>query len=327
MGTTKILNRLRKLFRSFTAGVASASLVLASFPSEAGTHASFGGAVSEKPTCNGGGGVTINKPVTVIKPVSITKTINVFKPVVINKNISIVKQIDASKSISIEKNIDINKTIEINKTIIINKGQAIAQAEAQAFAAASASASAQANVIVYGGGYQNVIIDNRASQQELGAVQAEGRCEFQDATVVKAIHAVCIAADGHEFPASHMIAETWIDSSFEGEVARCIPGAHLKIVIGDVLQSDQGMAGTYEHGTALSCAEHEALRHFKDGMLKCAPALAVPDCTERTNLRRYGSGDFFFSFRSKVCVTSAAAESRALDLSGMPLEGGVGSGY
>ncbi len=54
---------------------------------------------------------------------------------------------------------------------------------------------------------------------------------------------------------------------------------------------------------------HEALRHFKDGMLKCAPALPVPDCTERTNLRRYGTGDLFFSYRASVCVTAARSAS------------------
>jgi hypothetical protein len=126
-----------------------------------------------------------------------------------------------------------------------------------------------------------------------------------------------------------MFADTWISASYEGEVARCIPGATIKAVIGDVLQSDQGMAGTYANGQVLSCGVHEALRHYKDGMLKCAPAVPVPDCTERTNLRRYGTGDMFFSYRAQVCVTGGEShEARAsdLDLTGMSLEGGVSSG-
>jgi hypothetical protein len=155
---------------------------------------------------------------------------------------------------------------------------------------------------------------------------------MQEATVVKSIHAVCVSAEGREFPASHMFGDTWIDSSYEGEVARCIPGSHLKITIGEVLQSDQGLAGTYDHGQILECGAHEALRHFKDGMVKCAPAVPVPDCTERTNLRRYGTADFFFSFRAKVCVTesyTAQSAETAADVSGLPLDGGVGdnSGY
>jgi hypothetical protein len=151
---------------------------------------------------------------------------------------------------------------------------------------------------------------------------------MQEATIVKSIHAVCIA-EGREFAASHMIRDTWIESGFEGEIARCIPGAHLKITVGDVLQSDQGMAGTYAHGAVLECGAHEALVHYKNGQLKCAPAVPVPDCTERTNLRKYGTGDFFFSYRGKVCVgVSRMAEMSSQQTTsvaeGMELDGGVG---
>jgi hypothetical protein len=89
------------------------------------------------------------------------------------------------------------------------------------------------------------------------------------------------------------------------------------------------MAGTYANGQVLMCGLHEALRHYKDGMLKCAPAVPVPDCTERTNLRRYGTGDLFFSYRAQVCVTGGESHDVStsdLDLSGMSLEGGVSSG-
>ena len=75
------------------------------------------------------------------------------------------------------------------------------------------------------------------------------------------------------------------------------------------------------------CGIHEALRHYKDGMLKCAPAVPVPDCTERTNLRKYGTGDMFFSYRAQVCATPARqAQRSAVEVTGMTLEGGVGEG-
>ena len=69
----------------------------------------------------------------------------------------------------------------------------------------------------------------------------------------------------------------------------------------------------------------EALWHYKNGMVKCAPARPVKDCTERTNLRRYGTGDFFFSYRDKVCV-SRVAKSKSVDLSSTNWDGGVGDG-
>jgi hypothetical protein len=271
---------------------------------------------------SGGGGKTIN----IYKPTTINKNINLYKPVTINKNI------DVSKNITIEKNINIEKNITINKGgggsgSVSASASATASAYAQAMANAQSSANASAtnNATVYGGGsYEYVTVNNHSG--EISGIHVEEQCHMQQANVVKAIHAVCVAPDGREFPASHMAADTWVQSSYEGELMRCIPGAHLKVTIGDVVQSDQGMAGTYANGRVLECAENEALRHYKDGMLKCAPKLPVPDCTERTNLRRYGAGDMFFSYGASVCVNTSAAEreTRELDVTGMTLEGGVG---
>ena len=62
-----------------------------------------------------------------------------------------------------------------------------------------------------------------------GAVSGgNGQCRFVDTTVVKAIHAICLSADGHQFPASHMVGDTWINSGYEGEIARCLPGRSLR---------------------------------------------------------------------------------------------------
>lgn len=252
------------------------------------------------------------------KTVNNNKWINIYKPVTINKNIDIWKSIVVNNNVNIEKNVWINKPININKNITINKGGVNVQVEA------SASASAGAIAIAGGGGYVEETTVNKTDV--IGAAHAEESCEMQEATVVKAIHAICVAPDGREFPASHMLADTWVDSSYEGEVARCIPGAYVKVVVGEVVQSDQGLAGVYEHGETLVCAEHEALRHFKDGMLKCTPVIPVKDCTERTNLRRYGTGDLFFSYRSKVCAAVTREARTHVDLSGMSLEGGVGPG-
>jgi len=290
--------------------------------------------------------VTITKNIDIYKPVTIDKSISIYKPITINKDITITKNINNSKYIDNSKNIVINKNIDINKTIVINKGNSSAMASAMAQAMAQATASASANVtvnvgatagsnsganaganagtIVYSGSYQYVTIHNHGGGGM--QLQAEEQCEYQEATVIKAIHAVCVAGEGHEFPASHMVADTFINSSYEGEIMRCLPGSRLKVVIGDVLQSDQGMAGTYEGGQVIMCAEHEALGHYKDGMLKCIPAQPVKDCTERTNLRLYGTGDLFFSFRAQVCVKAKTAEAHAVEVTGMTLDGGVGDG-
>ncbi|MBI1328716.1 MAG: hypothetical protein GC166_02295 [Alphaproteobacteria bacterium] len=273
--------------------------------------------------------VNIYKPVTIDKSINITKNIDASKNINIDKSVNITKNIDASKNISIVKNIDNSKYINIQKNITINKGgssSAEATAMAEAFASASAQASAQANVTVYNGSYQYVNVRNNVGGDV--SVDVEQTCEMQEAVVVKAVHAVCVAY-GKEFGASHMDAETFINSGYEGEVLRCIPGAYLRVTIGDVVQSDQGMAGAYGNGQVIECQVGEALRHYKGGMLKCAPAQPVKDCTERTNLRKYGTGDLFFSYRTQVCLSQSTASAksvnrRELELTGMNLQGGVG---
>lgn len=280
-------------------------------------------AQAEAGSCNSGcgGRVTIVKPMTVIKPITINKSISINKPVTINKPITINKTIDASKTITIDKSVTINKSIVINK----GNSEASAFAAALAVAGASASAGASANVVVYGGyGIEDVSVHNHY-EGNAGGVRPSLACRMQEATVVKAIHAVCVSADGREFPASHMTEETFLPSGTEGEILRCIPGLTLKVSVNDMLPSDQGMAAAQTGGQTIMCAPHEALRHYKDGVLKCAPAVPVPDCTERSNLRKFGSGDLFFSYRTRACVVpTEGQEAAALDLSAMPLDGGVG---
>ena len=341
----------RRPFTFITAALTSAAMVTIPFAQalacSSGSSHSGGQStihVVKPAVCSGGGSVNVNKSVNVYKPTTISNNINVYKPVTITKDINIYKPITITKDINITKTIDnsknitINKNVSINKSIVINKGgggeggsaeaSAFAQAMASASANASASASANNNVVFYGGGsYEYVTVNNHSS--DISGIRTTAQCQMQEANVVKAIHAVCVSPDGREFPASHMTADTWLDSSYEGEAMRCIPGSRLKVTIGDVVQSDQGMAGTYASGQVLECGDHEALRHYKDGMLKCAPAVPVPDCTERTNLRRYGTSDMFFSYRASVCVSggqTAARETRDLELTGMTLDGGVGEG-
>jgi hypothetical protein len=312
--------------KRFAAAVTASMLVLAPFSAAlaggGGGGGYGGGGGGHGPGCHGGGGGG--------KIINIYKPVNIYKPINISKNININKNINLSKNININKNVNINKNININKSIVINKGGSGAEAAAfaAAFSSANASASAGSQAVASSGSYSDVTVINQGGGLGTAiAVSAEAQqCEMQEATIVKSIHAICVA-EGREFAASHMLRDTWIESGFEGEVARCIPGAHLKIVVGDVVQSDQGMAGTYAHGSIMECGEHEALVHFKDGQLKCVAARPVPDCTERTNLRKYGTGDFFFSYRGKVCVGAsrvASAEQETSSAGGLELSGGVG---
>ena len=307
---TRVLNLL-------TSALVSTAVIVSPLAAQAGgmSHMGTYGGISKPPpasTCapsRPSRPVTINNNINVYKRTSIDNNINVYKPVTINKTIDnsktidITNNIDNSKNIDITKNVDNSKTIDnsknisINKSIVINQGgdnisvSAQASASASASAASFAAAGAGAGAIVMGGGgwapeAPQAFIGGDIGTLSVVAAPARAQCTIEEATIIKSIHAVCVTADRHEFPASHMTGDTWVSASYEGEVARCIPGAHLKINIGKVIQSNEGLASGIARGQILECGPHEALSHYKDGRLKCAPSVPVPDCTERTNLRK-----------------------------------------
>lgn len=249
----------------------------------------------------------------------------------INKNIDINKNININKNVNINKNISIFKPVLINKNIIINKVNASSSSDSFAAAAALAFAGARAQSVSTGGGGSIIQESGRVSQGEIGGAAAvtQEACVEQWATVVKAVHAVCVDHWGHSHPATRMRPETWIDASYSGELYRCLEGSSLRVIVGHVVQSNEGAAAVYDGGDQIECRSGEALRHFADGLVKCAVAEPVPDCTERTNLRRYGAGDIFFSFQEKVCAQSYSASETmshaSIELSNMTLSGGVGN--
>ena len=287
------------MFRTLSfalAALAALGLAGASAPSRAGGMSSGGhGSFCPPPH---GSTININKPV------------NIYKPININNSVHINKQIWINKPVTIQHNVNIHKNIVINKPVIINKGNASAEAIAVAAAAASAQSSSAAIAVASGG---SSVVDVQAPRGggEFGEVAVEAQCVEQWAVVVKAIHAECVDVRGTSHPATRMRPETWLDSSMNAEIYRCLEGSRLHVLVGDVVESDQGMAGVYQGAQVVECAPGQSLRHFRDGSVKCAVAEQVPDCTERSNMRRYGLGDLFFSYQARVCARVAAGASAA----------------
>lgn len=203
-------------------------------------------------------------------------------------------------------------------------------------ASAEAHASAEATVIVNNNVENNVYMKGGSSTfyyinrtpTPLGSLNVEtGRWELREGTVVKALRAVCVAADGTEHPASRVDDNTWLDIGYEGELYRCIEGTHLRVTIGAVVESEKGMAAVFDGGETLECGAREALGHWKGGMIKCVPRKEMPECTERRLLRKNGAGDIFFTMRMEVRVRVDEAVEDGMDLSGMYLDGGVGQSF
>lgn len=288
-------------------------------------------------TINENKNININNNINENKNININKNINNSKNININKNIVINKGSSESEAIALalaeavaaaaaSSNSSASATggnaSATGGNVSVNfSGSATANASSNSAANAAANAAASTfsnsasfnNNAFFGAvGASSYVaeapgfvapgeINVNVSPAEVVAASSQV-CTYQEATVIKAIHAICVSEDHHEFPASHMLGDTWINAGYEGEIARCLPGSSLKVTVGSVIQSTQGAAVSNARGETLICAPHEALRHFKDGVLKCAPAMPVPDCTERTNLRKFGTGDMFFSYVTKVCL-------------------------
>jgi hypothetical protein len=313
------------MYRTLILSLSAAAL----FAFGATAPAAAGDFTPARPICGGGSGYGHGGSNSIVNNFNFDRSFNYSNNIEINKNfdfsrhITINKSFDFSKRIDIEKNFDLSKMIIIDKDIDINIA-----AQAQAFAGAGARAGAM--VFVGGGGSSYVNVTQ--SGGGFGALTVEEPCIEQWAQVVSSIHAECIDARGGVHPATRMIAETWVDSSMDKEIYRCLAGSILHVTIGDVVQSDHGLAGIYEGGQVFSCAAGEALRHYTNGVVRCAVADRVPDCTERENMRRYGTGDLFFSCMARVCAAPAASSrnyseaATTTEFSSTGFSGGVGGG-
>jgi len=77
------------------------------------------------------------------------------------------------------------------------------------------------------------------------------------------------------------------------------------VLVGSVIQSDQGMATSYQDAQALICGAGEAVRHYKDGShAQMRPGRksgglqpSAPICAKYTV-----PGDMFFTYVTKVCL-------------------------
>jgi len=318
--------------------------------------------------------INIEKNINNSKNIDNSKNIHVEKNIDASRNIHIEKNVNIDKSITIVKNSfnkggkkngngdgdqdqgqNQNQSQEQSQSQTVNvftdgggdgngngdsNARSIARAVLQTYVDSVADAMTGAEAQVFGGGSSFTTVVNKTDIIGGAAASAEAyveeECVEQWGTVVKAIRAVCVDRSGRAHPAARMRPETFLDSSYGGEIYRCLEGAHLKVALGDVVESTEGMAGIYDGAQTFECRAGEALRHFKGGLVKCAAQIKVKECTERSNLRQYGVGDIFFSFEAKICAWSKReaghrgkgeyARRSELNLSGMSLTGGVGYG-
>ena len=210
--------------------------------------------------------------------------------------------------------------ISIGSTVVAN-------ANAQSFAVSGAGTGSATTVFGGGGGYWSM---GEGATGVIQGLNVEGsvipRREAYEAERTRirivVIQAVCIDDREVPHPASQVTPDREIDEHYEGELYRCIAGAHMQATLADF----HGQI-SFEHGEIINCAKGEALYRWGGGKVACKPQIPARDCNERSLLRRFGAGvkvvkmltvERYVAYREEVSRTAQVTSFN------MTIDGGVG---
>jgi hypothetical protein len=193
----------------------------------------------------------------------------------------------------------------------------------QVGAGATAGASAQTQT-VGGGGSASMIGPGPVTSVDLEVGGIERSAYEAERTRVEkvVIQAFCFDDKDVPHPASQTSPDRDIDEMFDGELYRCIAGAHMQVTIAPWAEKV-----SFEGGKTLACAKGEALYHVAGkggGKLECRKQIPARDCNERSLLRRFGAGVKVLTLVVTEKYTAYREESHSSGTSMMMLDGGVG---
>jgi hypothetical protein len=211
------------------------------------------------------------------------------------------------------------------------------QVNVQASAQARAGASAGSTVFYSGGGgggYYGApgatgVISGLNVEGGLRRTAYEATRSMYKKVVIQAF---CFDDKEVPHPASQVSPDRDIDDAYDGELYRCIAGAHMQITIAEWREKV-----SFEGGQTISCQKGEALYHVPGvaggaagghgagASLQCRPQKPARDCNERSLLRRFGAGIKVLTIMYTERYTAYREESTSSSASiGMSLDGGVG---
>lgn len=136
------------------------------------------------------------------------------------------------------------------------------------------------------------------------------------------IQAFCFDDKDVPHPASQVSPDREIAEGYEGEVYRCIAGAHMQVTIAQWRENV-----SFEGGQTLACQKGEALYHAAGqggGRLECRPQIPARDCNERSLLRRFGAGIKILTIQINEKYTAYREHSSQAASTSMTFDGGVG---
>ncbi len=224
------------------------------------------------------------------------------------------------------------------------------QVNVQASASAGAAASSGAGTTVFynggggggGGGYvapgATGLINGLNVEGGVKRTAYEATRSMYKKVVIQAF---CFDDKEVPHPASQVSPDRDVDDAYDGELYRCIAGAHMQVTVAEWREKV-----SFEGGQTITCQKGEALYHVPGaaagggagggaagaaggghggGSLACRPQKPARDCNERSLLRRFGAGikvltiwytERYTAYREESTSSAAAV--------GMSLDGGVG---
>lgn len=215
----------------------------------------------------------------------------------------------------------------------------------QANASASAAAGASTTVFYGGAGGGGGGYAAPAATGLINGLNVEGGVKRTAYEATRSmykkvvIQAFCFDDKEVPHPASQVSPDRDVDDAYDGELYRCIAGAHMQVTVAEWREKV-----SFEGGQTITCQKGEALYHVPGapagmgagaaatgaagghgGSLQCRPQKPARDCNERSLLRRFGAGikvltiwytERYTAYREETTSSAAAV--------GMSLDGGVG---
>jgi hypothetical protein len=182
----------------------------------------------------------------------------------------------------------------------------------------------QAQIVGGGGGSASFISPGSVTAVNLGVGGEEREAYEAERTKIEkvVIQAFCFDDKEVPHPASQVFPTREVEEGYEGEIYRCIAGAHMQVTIAPWREMI-----SFEGGKTLACAKGEALWHSAGqggGHLVCRPQIPARDCNERSLLRRFGAGVKVLTIVTTEKYQAYREHSSGATTTAMSFDGGVG---
>ena len=186
------------------------------------------------------------------------------------------------------------------------------------------STQTAAQVVGGGGGSASFVSPGAVTAVNLGVGGEEREAYEAERTRIErvVIQAFCFDDKEVPHPASQVAPNREIEEGYEGEVYRCIAGAHMQVTIAPWREQV-----SFEGGRTLACRKGEALWHSAGrggGQLICRPQIPARDCNERSLLRRFGAGIKIMTIVISEKYQAYRERSSGATTTAMSFDGGVG---